>query len=334
MNPEETLPVFNRDYIFAAAIQSFNRQHLLDNCLASILRIAKELDKLKCVIVYDAGSTDASAQVVQNYQSSFLANGCTLLLVTVPKCLSFAAGTNLVVSRVLAAYQPQFVLLYETDNEFLGSTGLSKACNFMSKHDEWAAVGFTAVRRSGERTGFACAFPTKLSFVLGQRLSSFFGLNRSKTVTHVMKQLTVSEVDVAFTSPLLVRSDAWLRVGGFDAETFPFTDCDLDLCKRLSDICGRVGVLHTCDVVHDNNGFASEWSASRTYRWHNSRFAYLAKHRRNMGPLIRSALAFRHIIETVLLTALLVTRRRSSAAVRARARLFRACWQGYPLDVS
>src|SRR5699024_2555903 len=109
--------------------------------------------------------------------------------------------------------------------------------------------------------------------------------------------LTWSECDVVYTSPLLVRREAWERSGGFDSAQFPFSDCDLDWAWRLRKLGLKQAVVQTEAVIHDNREALSHWLASRALHFHRARLRLLRRHRGEWILAALPALWMRHVGE-------------------------------------
>lgn len=265
----------------AIIINSFNRLGLLKECLRALAAwIPSTQFKMRCVaVVYDAGSTDGSLKWLTEEAPKL---GIVLKVITPEpgEDTSFAAGLNAGVAYAHAHYPSlKYLLFYETDNQILSSYPLLQAIEQIENRSRIAACGFTVRLHNGKPAGVGQSFPSLLNFILGNKIVDRFQLERIPYVWQENTEGTAfSLVDVVYTSPLLVRVDAWLESGGLDATMFPFSDCDVDWARRLWQLSWRMGVIRTNDVVHDNQATLSNWSNTRIIQSHRGRLRYFKRH--------------------------------------------------------
>jgi GT2 family glycosyltransferase len=127
----------------------------------------------------------------------------------------------------------------------------------------------------------------------------------------------------------MVRASVWHKLGGMDARLFPFSDSDLDWAWKARKAGYRCGVLLSDGVVHDNGGAASNWSSMRVLKFHQARFRLLRKYRGAAVIFAIPALFLRHIAEYLVLTVMVLTRRRPSLSLKKRSILLKSVWSGY-----
>ena len=190
-------------------------------------------------------------------------------------------------------------------------------------------MGFTVRLHSGAAGGWGMSFPTVTSFVLGREISKRLSLPRFIAEKHVTDGVEWFTADVVYTSPLLIKRDAWKTLGGIDAKLFPFSDCDLDWAWRAAQRGYKLGVLQTDAVVHDGRTQSSGWSSMRVLGFHEARFQLLRKYRGRGVVLAIPALFLRHVMEYGLLFGLFLARRRPLLSLKKRFILLRRVWRGY-----
>jgi GT2 family glycosyltransferase len=310
-------------------INSFNRAALLAQSLSSIEAIRQDPRIRLSVVIFEAGSTDGSVDTARAFQARSRDVQVTILQSQPGEDSSFAAGLNRACAERLAAGPVDYFLAFETDNFINGIDPLLRAVALFEIESKVAAIGFTVKRRDGSPTGFGESFPTVLSFILGQRLSSLLHLDRPR-INWLHGGASIgrySYADIVYTSPLLIRASVWSVLDGMDAKMFPFADSDLDLAFRMRSKGFRMAVLEENGVFHDNLGQLSEWSSSRTLRFHQARYALLERHRTRFMSLLRPVLCVRHLLELVALLMRSVSRRTGKASVRVR--LLQLVWSGY-----
>lgn len=268
------------DIDIAIIINSFNRLSLLKECIGALSSWLPHSNlKNRCVVVvYDAGSKDGSICWLKE-EALKLKIVLNVLVAGINDDTSFAAGLNAAVSFALKEFTfLRHLLFYETDNQILAPKPIVEALTLLEKVDRLAAVGFTVRKHDGSPAGVGQPFPSLLNFSLGRNIVHRLKLESISYKWKTKGVIEFSEVDVVYTSPLLVRLDAWQESGGLDASTFPFSDCDIDWARRLHKIGWRMGVIRSDAVIHDNKQVLSNWSRSRDLHAHRGRLKYFYRH--------------------------------------------------------
>ena len=285
----------------AIIINSFNRLELLRECLGALQAwLPQSAFADRCaVVVFEAGSADGSIAWLQG-PAQALGFPVEVLLPAPGADTSFASGLNAGVARAEALFPALgYLLFYETDNQILEPKPLAQALAQLATRPTLGACGFTVRLRSGRPTGVGEPFPTLLNFALGKPLVHRLQL---ETIPYRWERdaegVEFSEVDVVYTSPLLVRLRAWQESSGLDSQRFPFSDCDVDWARRLYNLGWRMGVVRSDAVVHDNQAALSAWSKSLALQNHRGRLRYFQRHR-PVGVLAvwPGALLLRHLAE-------------------------------------
>lgn len=324
----------------AVIVNSFNRAGLLRGALDSLWSILPQWKRKWVVVVFDAGSTDGSRELVRAAQMEDIAAkaGGTLLLVEAQPGDdgSFSAGINAAARAAIARFpEVQWLVLFETDNWAASFRPFEQAIGILQDHAELAAAGFTVRKHSGVPAGLGCAFPTCMEFIAGLHLMGFMGVGSAKLHWSSSGDESGpgstqwSYYDVIYTSPIVIRRDAWVASEGLDALVFPFSDCDVDWAWRLRNMKLRQAVLQTDEVVHDNREEASTWSMKRMLHFHRARFQLLRRHRGMRVHLIKPLLFLRHLAEVILVC---LTKRKSPKyreLLRQKVLLLQTCAKGY-----
>lgn len=278
-------------------INSFNRIKLLKECL-EVLSGWVPYSLLKdriAAVVFDAGSTDGSRQWLKSQCQAF---PLELIMAAPEQDSSFAAGLNAGAALAEICFPDlQFLLFYETDNQILNQQPILQALNELQIRTELAGCGFTVKKHNGRPAGVGMPFPSLMHFALGKKVVSFFQLEAVPYRWEAVLGGQFSPVDVVYTSPLLVKMQAWKESGGLDAAMFPFSDCDIDWAKRLKIRGWNLGVIQTDAVIHDNRQTLSDWSLSRDQQFHRGRLRYFKRYRPLSVYVFWPVLYFRHLIE-------------------------------------
>jgi GT2 family glycosyltransferase len=173
-------------------------------------------------------------------------------------------------------------------------------------------------------------FPTASSFALGQNLAARLNLHApNNSAWQLSDGIRWRGCDVVFTSPLLIRRQAWEQSGGFDATEFPFSDTDLDWAWRCARLGWKMAVIASDNVVHDNLEQLSAWSANRALDFHRNRFRLLKRHRGKRVGLLKPFLFLRHWLETMILARKSASDPTAKEKLARRKQLLRTVWSNY-----
>lgn len=287
----------------AIIINSFNRLALLQECLQTLSSwLPESAFKNRCaVVIYEAGSTDGSREWLQTVAQQ-LRLRIAVVLPQLGDDTSFAAGLNSGVAYAEATFPDlSYLLFYETDNQILSPEPLTQALLQLTTREKLGACGFTVRRHDGSPAGVGQPFPTLLNFVVGKNVVQYLQL---EAIPYKWESgaagASFSEVDVVYTSPLLVRLAAWQASKGLDSKLFPFSDCDVDWARRLLNLGWSMGVIRTDTVIHDNRDARSTWSKSRAIQNNRGRLRYFQRHRPlEIFAVWPGLLLVRHLAELV-----------------------------------
>lgn len=267
------------DIVFV--INSFNRLNLLKESLIVLSKwipVTEFKDRIG-IVIFEAGSTDGSIEWIKN-ETGYLGLTIKLIIPEKGEDTSFAAGLNTGVAHAQSVFPSlKYLVFYETDNQILSALPVEQAIKQLENNDKLAACGFTVRRHNGSPAGVGMPFLKVRNFALGKNIINKFQLEAiNYKWQNIGDDIEFSEVDVVFTSPLVVKIDAWLISGGLDAQMFPFSACDVDWAKRLANLGWKMGVIKTADVIHDNLEALSAWSKNRAMSSHRGRLRYFKRH--------------------------------------------------------
>jgi GT2 family glycosyltransferase len=315
----------------AVIINSFNRRNLLEKAVSALAASLRRLPFESAIFVFEAGSTDGSREWLEQWMRANPNRRVDIIQAAEGAATTFGAGVNAACAMALKKHETlRWLLLYETDNWIAEPEPLLKARELLETQSDLAAVGFTVRLHSGTRCGFGVPFPSVLGLVVGQQLSVRWKLDfPPKAQRRQSGDVKWFYCDAVFTSPILVRREAWVVSKGIDAEAFPFSDSDVDWAWRCARLGWRMAVIESDAVVHDNLAVASAWSANRVIDFHRSRLRLLKRHRGKWVNLIKPFLFARHLVESILLA----RRARLNPAARTklekRREMCRSVWRNY-----
>ena len=321
----------NRPVELVAVINSYNRKALLERAITSLMGALRKAPFESAVVVFEAGSNDGSREFLEEWRRRYPGDP---LIVVAPQDgrASFSDGVNSGCAAGIARFPScRWLLLYETDNFLEQAEPLRQAISLLSEEPRLAAAGFTVKRHDGSFAGYGMRFPSWFSLLAGPNLAARWDLHRPNDspwrITHGIRWRLC---DIVFTSPLVIRRQAWEQVGGLDAGVFPFSDSDLDWAWRCQESGWSTAVIASDDVVHDNLQQSSPGSAERVIDFHRSRLRLLKRHRNNRASaLLKPVLFLRHAVEAVLLACRSFSDPRAKDKLAKRQQMLRSVWTDY-----
>jgi GT2 family glycosyltransferase len=144
----------------AIITNSFNRRDLFEKAAATLLPALEAWKERVTWIVFEAGSTDGSPDLVRRLAQEQPALNIQLIEPDPPAASSFADGCNQAIAHA-AAQNPhlKWCLFYETDNQFRNPQALDLAVQLLEQEPRLGGTGFTVERLTGDKTGYGCRFP-------------------------------------------------------------------------------------------------------------------------------------------------------------------------------
>jgi GT2 family glycosyltransferase len=313
-----------------AIINSFNRRSLLEKAITSLTQSFRNASFGSAIVVFEAGSTDGSAEFLKAWQEKNPADHLIVIEGSAGR-RSFSDGINAACANAIGRFpKSRWFFFYETDNYLNDVDPVDKAIALLQREPRLAAAGFTVKQHDGRFFGYGMRFPSALSFALGQNVAAQWGLhapNNSKW--QVTDEIRWRTCDIVFTSPLLVRREAWEQSDGFDAIEFPFSDSDLDWAWRCAGLGWKMAVIASAEVVHDNLEQLSAWSANRALDFHRNRFKLLKRHRGKRVVLLKPILFVRHWLETMILARKTAADPSAREKLAKRKQMLRTVWNNY-----
>ena len=320
----------SQDVQLVAIINSFNRRSLLEGALTSLTESLRSARFGWAIVVFEAGSTDGSTEFLEMWRENNAADNFVVIEASRGQS-SFSDGVNAACAEAITRFPNcRWLFLYETDNFLADVDPIEKAIALLEREPRLAAAGFTVKQHDGRFFGYGMRFPGVFSFALGQNVAGQIGFhspnNSNWQFTDGIRWRTC---DVVFTSPLVIRREAWEQSGGFDASVFPFSDSDLDWAWRCARRGWKMAVIASDDVVHDNLEQLSAWSANRALDFHRNRFRLLKRHRGKQVALLKPLLFLRHLLEAVILNLRSTSDPRAEDKLAKRKQMLRTVWNDY-----
>ena len=210
--------------LLSIILVNYNGSSYLDACLESVKRFSPPDTE---VIMVDNASADGSGELVTREYP-------WVHLIKNERNLGFAAGNNLAAARVTG----RFMLLLNTDTVLLEP--LAAAVKWLEEHPKCGILTIGMV--DGEHVPRACTgrFPTAARLML---------LRTMLVNPDNYDGLEASEVDWVQGSFLLIRTELWNSLDGFDEQYFMYVE-DVDLCRRARDSGFSCVLLPRMRYVH------------------------------------------------------------------------------------
>jgi GT2 family glycosyltransferase len=286
-----------------AVIVTYNSRECVGRSIDSCLRAGLD------VVVVDNASNDGTADVVAGRPG--------VKLIRNRENRGFAAAVN----QGFRLLDNEYVLLLNPDAELIAGVMALK----QELLEAGAAGGMLIGLDGGPQTGFTVRrFPT--ATVLALEVLGINRIWRGNAANRWYRCLDLnlneaSEVDQPAGAFLMVRHEAWERIGGFDENFFPVWYEDVDFCLRLKAAGYRIRYTPLAVARHDGGHSVRTISeeASRLY-WYGSLLNYVAKHFR---PRQRRVICFAVAAGSVLRMAAGILLDRNIHAIVVYARVMR-----------
>ncbi len=243
-------------------ILTYNTLSLTRACLRSVYASQRRITVE--TIVVDNASTDHTTECLQTEfpNAHFIMNSANL---------GFSRGNNV----GLQAASGRYLLLLNSDTE-VQPGALEAMITFMDEHPDAGACGPMLMNVDGTLQPSGRALPSVWSVFVGMtklyRLwKAGFYVQRGRDYTQIAR---VGEVSGA---ALLVRHEAYQKVGGLDPNLFAYYE-DVDWCKRISQAGYWVYYVPQAKVMHRWEGTSRSVSELSYRAGQNSQRYYFAKH--------------------------------------------------------
>jgi N-acetylglucosaminyl-diphospho-decaprenol L-rhamnosyltransferase len=295
------------------AVVSFNTRAVTLRCLTATREAAD--DRPCALTLVDNGSADGTVEAVRQQHPAWR-------VIQRPDNPGYGKALNLAFAGSSTPY-----LLALNSDVLLHVGALESLIRFLDHHPECAIAGAALTYPEGRPQPSVKCFPS-----LGFALAELFGLHAAFPRNRWLRRFYCDEQDLS-TNPwvdtvsgavMLIRAEAFRRVGGFD-EGFRMYFEETDLCRRLHDAGYRVALYPQATSVHWH-GASSIQTSVRQVEYYLSYVRYFQKHH-GRGPALVLATAVTVI--TVLRMLALPLKypplsRRSRTILRPK---LSACWR-------
>ncbi len=225
--------------VLSVCIVNYNGRDFLPACIESVLE--SDLDGVPEIVVVDNRSTDGSVELIRERFPG-------VTIIENARNTGFASANN----RAFDAAGGRFVLFLNPDT-VVPPDGLRRMVSFLEKSEGTAACGCRLFHPdTGRVESSARSYPELLPLFWNltyiDRLfpsSPFFA---RYLMTHV-PELETRDADWVTGACLLIRSEVFERVGGFDSRFFMYCE-DIDFCYRIRRAGWRVRYYPAVSIGH------------------------------------------------------------------------------------
>lgn len=209
----------------------------------------------------------------------------------------FANGSNLGALHASG----DFILFLNPDT-VASESEIEKLLNTAKENNEFTAVSCKQVSESGKESIAYGPFPDLLNLTGFQRaIIKIFKPSTSEKIQ------AISFPDWISGSVVLIRHDAFNKLNGFDEDYWMYFE-DVDLCKRIRNIGGKVAFCKFVTIEHNHGGSSRINLGTTTLtktEVYISRHVYMSKNKKGIEKsVIQAFLVFNNLISGGLMALL------------------------------
>jgi GT2 family glycosyltransferase len=266
---------------------NYNVKEFLLNLLHSIKKAASNISSE--IIVIDNASDDGSAEVIKEKFPS-------VKLIENKKNIGFGAANN----QGLAVAAGDYLLFINPDC-IVSENTFNKMISFFKQNKDCGLAGCKILNSDGTLQ-LACrrSFPGPwTSFTKVTGLSNLFPKSKifaRYNLTYLDENKTY-EVDAISGSFMMMRKEAYKKVGGFDEQFFMYGE-DLDLCYRVQKAGYKVYYVHDTQIIHYKGESTKRSNLDETKLFYDAMHKFVKKHLSSfpiVEIILRTAIGFRKL---------------------------------------
>ncbi|GAB4535527.1 MAG: glycosyltransferase family 2 protein [Anaerolineae bacterium] len=254
----------------SVVIVNWNVCDLLRRCLLSLSRAGSNLPSSISaeVIVVDCASSDGSVEMVRREFP-------WVRLIASQENLGYTRGNNLGMAEACGRY----ALLLNPDTELVGDA-LANMVHYIDRHPTVGVLGPALRYPDGALQSSRRRFPTlATAFCESTLLHQWFPNNRVARRYHMADRPAglVQPVDWLVGAALLIRREAWQRVGPLDEGFFMYFE-ELDWCRRCRSDGWEIHYFPDAEIIHYEGKSSEQVATARTIRFQRSKIRYYHKY--------------------------------------------------------
>lgn len=266
---------------FSFIIVTWNCAEYIESCLMSIFGLAYSN---KEVIVVDNGSTDNTTDIVKSFKDV--------------KFVSYNnPGFGYSCNRAVELSDGDYLFFLNPDTKIVGAD-LNRLNSFLNSKTDIAVVGSKLLWEDGRfQDSYKRFFSPFFSALELFEFHYYFPNNwLNKKVNYNFEIFNdIKEVDWVIGAGFVVKRDYFEKVGGFDENFFMYFE-EIDLCRRIKMIGGKIYFYPFLEIIHYKGG-SSQKTTVRRIEYYQSMWYYHKKYTGNLGgALIRFSIIFSSLL--------------------------------------
>lgn len=174
-------------------------------------------------------------------------------------------------------------LLFLNPDTVASESEINRLLNFAKKEKEFALVSCRQVNEKGKESIASGEFPSILNLTGLQR--AIFKRRHSEFIN---SKSEISFPDWVSGSVIMISSDTFKKIGGFDEDFWMYYE-DVNLCRRIREMDGRIAVCNSITIQHNHGGSSRvniKTTALTKTEVHISRHVYISKNMKGMVKFI------------------------------------------------
>ena len=265
-------------------IVNYNVKEFLQNLLHSAEKASSRISKE--IIVIDNASDDGSVDIIKQKFP-------TVKLIENKNNIGFGSANN----QGLKIAQGKYILFINPDC-IVSENTFDKMISFFNEHPDCGLAGCKILNSDGSLQ-LACrrSFPGPwTSFTKVTGLSNLFPGSRifaRYNLTYLDENKT-HEVDAVSGSFMMIKRDAYEKVGGFDDQFFMYGE-DLDLCYRVQKAGFKVYYVPDTQIIHYKGESTKRSNLDETKLFYDAMHKFVKKHLSSfpiVELILRTAIGF------------------------------------------
>ena len=265
-------------------IVNYNVKEFLQNLLHSAEKASSRISKE--IIVIDNASDDGSVDIIKQKFP-------TVKLIINKNNIGFGSANN----QGLKIAQGKYILFINPDC-IVSENTFDKMISFFNEHPDCGLAGCKILNSDGSLQ-LACrrSFPGPwTSFTKVTGLSNLFPGSRifARYNLTYLDENRIHEVDAVSGSFMMIKRDAYEKVGGFDDQFFMYGE-DLDLCYRVQKAGFKVYYVPDTQIIHYKGESTKRSNLDETKLFYDAMHKFVKKHLSSfpiVELILRTAIGF------------------------------------------
>jgi len=211
----------------------------LTNCLNSLVSIVTDTFLMEVIVVDNFSNDGLFKKYQQKYPTvNFIKNSGNN---------GFANGCNLGAKNGTGNY-----FLFLNPDTIVSENPISEMLNLAKKQYDFGIISCEQKNAKGSVEKQVRMFP-RLLLLFGFSRAIFMVMNRSKIEDKFHKSKKIIFPDWVSGSVIFIGKSWFEKVGGWNEDYWMYSE-DIDLCKRISEIGGKIALTRASYIIHNHGG--------------------------------------------------------------------------------